>query len=57
MVDCEKPTHSHTPTRHIWTLGQDPLASFLDALGIPLSSFFNVQGSPIDFYSSLNRSL
>ncbi len=30
------------PTRHIWTLGQDPLASLFNALGIPLASPFNV---------------
>lgn len=51
-------THTHTqrdcnitfshPTRHIWTLRQDPLASLIDTLGIPLASFFNVQGSPIE---------
>ncbi len=30
------------PTRHIWTLGQDPLASLFNALGTPLASPFNV---------------
>ncbi len=35
-------------TRHIWTLGQDPLASLFNIL--VMASFFNVQGSPLDSY-------
>ncbi|KAI2648492.1 AP-4 complex subunit beta-1 [Labeo rohita] len=30
------------PTRHILTLGQDPLASLFEAQGTPLASFFDL---------------
>ncbi len=34
-------------TRHILTLGQDPLASLFEAQSTPLMSFFDMQGPPL----------
>ncbi len=49
------PLHTFSlPTRHILTLGQDPLASLFDAQGTPLASLFNVQGSPLFSFACLN---
>ncbi len=49
-LQCRKTDFNNTfslPTRHILTLGQDPLASLFDAQSTPLESFFDVQGPPL----------
>jgi len=48
--------HGLTPySSNVWRMVKGPWRHIFDARGIPSASFFNVRGSPIDFYRTQQR--